>query len=78
MRRKQKSCFVFWSLFGVLEVKDGLNRTGKKKKKKMATIACMQWSVLPDALPGSTTLVRVLDRWLNDCVSNAPAVALPD
>ena len=28
----------------------------------------MHWNVPPDALPGSATLVRVLDRWLNDCV----------
>ena len=26
----------------------------------------MHWNVPPDALPGSATLVRVLDRWLND------------
>ena len=26
----------------------------------------MHWNVPPDALPGSTTFVRVLDRWLND------------
>ena len=27
----------------------------------------MHWNVAPDALPGSARLVRVLDRWLNDC-----------
>ena len=26
----------------------------------------MHWNVPPDAIPGSATLVRVLDRWLND------------
>ena len=28
----------------------------------------MHWNVAPDALPGSATFVRVLDRWLNDCI----------
>ena len=28
----------------------------------------MHWNVPPDALPGSATFVRVLDRWLNDCI----------
>ena len=28
----------------------------------------MHWNVAPDALPGSKRLVRVLDRWLNDCI----------
>ena len=27
----------------------------------------MHWNVVPDALPGSATYVRILDRWLNDC-----------
>ena len=27
----------------------------------------MHWNVAPDALPGSARLVRVLDRWRNDC-----------
>ena len=27
----------------------------------------MHWNVPPDALPGSATFVRVLNRWLNDC-----------
>ena len=27
----------------------------------------MHWNVPPDALPGSATYVRVLDRWLMDC-----------
>ena len=30
----------------------------------------MHWNVPPDALPGSATLVRVLDRWLNDCTKS--------
>ena len=28
----------------------------------------MHWNVALDALPGSARLVRVLDRWHNDCV----------
>ena len=31
---------------------------------------CMHWNVPPDALPGSATLVRVLDCWLNDWYVN--------
>ena len=31
----------------------------------------MHWNVPPDALPGSAMLVRVLDRWLNDCAKRA-------
>ena len=27
----------------------------------------MHWNVAPDALPVSVRLVRVLDRWRNDC-----------
>ena len=27
----------------------------------------MHWNVAPDALPVSARLVRVLDRWPNDC-----------
>ena len=27
----------------------------------------MHWNVAPDALPVSARLVRILDRWLNDC-----------
>ena len=29
----------------------------------------MHWNVAPDALPGSATFVRVLDRWRNDCTT---------
>ena len=43
-------------------MKYGLDITSKKIVKN-----CMHWNVPPDALPGSATLVRVLDRWLNDC-----------
>ena len=28
----------------------------------------MHWNVPPDVLPGSAMFVRVLDRWLNDCL----------
>ena len=28
----------------------------------------MHWNVALDALPVSATFVRVLDRWLNDCM----------
>ena len=28
----------------------------------------MHWKVPPDALPGSATLVHVLDSWLMDCI----------
>ena len=27
----------------------------------------MHWNVTPDALPGSVSIVRILDCWLNDC-----------
>ena len=36
----------------------------------------MHWNVPPDALPGSATLVRVLDRWLNDCRAYQPCIKL--
>ena len=45
-------------------MKDGLDRTGMKKKIKTAK-NCMHWNV---ALPGSARLVHVLDRWPNDCM----------
>ena len=51
--QKQKSC----SAFGVLEVKIGLDRTGKKKmhvgKKQQK---CMHWNMILNALPGSATI----------------------
>ena len=47
-------------------MKDGLDRTGMKKLIKTAK-NCMHWNMAPDALSGSARLVRVLDRWLNDC-----------
>ena len=31
----------------------------------------MHWNVAPDALYVSATLVRVLDRWPNDCTFKA-------
>ena len=34
-------CSIFWPLSGVLEVKDGLDRTGMKKQIKMAKIPCI-------------------------------------
>ena len=58
---KKKSCSFFWSLSGVLEMEDGLDRTGKKKTDKNGK-NFMHWNVAPDALPGSARLVCVLDR----------------
>ena len=43
--QSRKTFSVLWSLFGVLEVKDGLD--GKN---------CMHWNVPRDALPGSATI----------------------
>ena len=57
--------FFFWSLSGVLEVKDGLDRTGMKKIEKNSK-NFMHWNVTLDALPGSAKLVCVLDCWLNN------------
>ena len=37
----KKSYRIFWSLFGVLEVRDGLDRTGEKNRYKTAKIACI-------------------------------------
>ena len=48
-------------------MKNGLDRTGKKNRLKNGK-NCMHWNVPPDALPGSATLVRILDRWLMDCI----------
>ena len=58
-QEESKSCSIFWSLSGVLEVKYDLDRTGMKRN-------FMHWNVTPDALPGSKRLVHVLDRWLNN------------
>ena len=44
-------------VFGVLEVKDGLDRTGKKNIKNSKN--CMHWNVPLDALPGSATFAHV-------------------
>ena len=53
--KKVDKLLYLWSLFGVLEamleVKDGLHRTGKKSGKN-----CMHWNVAPGALPGSATI----------------------
>ena len=48
---------LLYLLIFVLEVKDNLDKTEKN---------CMHWNVALDALPGSATFVRVMDRWLND------------
>jgi hypothetical protein len=40
------------TLLGVLIVKDGLDRTGKKSRQNLRA----RWSVPPDALPGSATI----------------------
>ena len=42
-------------VFGVLEVKDGLDRTGIKKKDKNGK-NIMHWNVALDALPGFATI----------------------
>ena len=47
------SCSIFWSLSGVLEVKDGLDRTHENTDKNGNNF--MHWNVSPDALPGSAT-----------------------
>ena len=54
LNEKQKSCSIFWSLSGVLEVKYDLDRTDMKKQIKTAK-NCMHQNVSPDALPGFTT-----------------------
>ena len=54
-------------------MKCDLDRTDMKKWIKMTKIACIG-NVAPDALPGSATLVRVLDRWLNDCIVKSTAI----
>ena len=48
-------------------MKHDLDRTGMKKDKNGKN--CMHWNVAPDALCGSVSIVRILDRWLNDCVT---------
>ena len=52
---------LYFLVFGVLEVKDKLDKTGRKKMAKN----CMHWNVAPDVPPGSATFVCVVDRWLN-------------
>ena len=47
-------------------MKYDLDRTSMKKIDKNSK-SCMHWNVALDALPVSARLVRVLDRWLNDC-----------
>ena len=47
-------------------MKDGLDRTGIFEKIDINSKNCMHRNVALDALPGSATLVRVLDHWLND------------
>ena len=49
----KKSCSISWSLFGILEVKDRLDRTDKKNRLKWQK---PYWNVAPDALPGSATI----------------------
>ena len=50
-------------------MKYDLDRTGMKNKIKTAKIACIgMWPL--DALPGSATILRVLDCWLNYCFKN--------
>ncbi len=47
---------MYWSLSGVLEVKDGLDRTGMKKRDTHGQkLHAMEYA---DALPGSAKLVH--------------------
>ena len=48
-------------------MKDDLDRTGMKKKDKSGQNLQL-WNVPPDVLPGSATVVYVLDRLLNGCL----------
>ena len=48
-------------------MKDGLDRTGKKKDKKRQKLHALECAGTPDALPGPAMFVYVFDRWLNDC-----------
>ena len=66
MRRKYKSCSIFWSLSGVLEVKYDVDRTDMKKRIKTAKIACIgKW-------PRMHFLdLQQTDRWLNDCLESS-------
>ena len=61
-------------VFGVLEVKDGLDRIGKKKLDNGKN--CMHWKVPLDGCT-SWTLVRVLDCWLNDCIIAVHVLHVP-
>ena len=45
---------MFWHLFGVLEVKDGLDRMSRKIDKN--GINCMHWNVALNALLGFATI----------------------
>ena len=36
----------------------------------------MHYNVAPDALPGSATFVRVMDRWFSDCSRALPMVRI--
>ena len=38
----------------------------------------MHWNVALDALPGSATFVRVLDRWCNDCFASMRSFPIND
>ena len=68
-----KSCeeaLLYLLVFVVLEVKDDLDRSCMKKWIKTAKIS-MLWNVPPDVLPGSATVVYVLDRLLNGWYAQA-------
>ena len=59
MELKRKGLLYLPVLSGVLEVKDGLGRTGMKKIDKMAKSSCIgMWSQMH---------VLEMDRWLNGC-----------
>ena len=53
---------LYLLVFGVLEVKDGLDRTGKKNRQKTAKIACTGMCHRMYFLD-----MQQLDRWLNSC-----------
>ena len=51
-------------VFGVLQVKDRLDRTDMNKDKNGKTFT--RWNVASGTLPGSKRIVHVLDHWLNN------------
>ena len=56
---------------------EGWPRYDRYEKSIKTAKNCMYWNVALDALPGSARLVRVLDRWSNDC-AEPPAIVIYD